>query len=101
MTCLRYPDIGRTPLIMHDEGHFSVRLHLRLLLRFCKDFKIIIGNTRQVLILTSSNTDIKDIMNSNDHQVAQKLKYLQRLIKSIRAFITSLKICSKPRISFK
>lgn len=60
--------------ILSNEGHFCVCLTLRLLLGICEDYKKIIVNTQQELILTPTYNDINAVTNPND---TQKLKFLQ------------------------
>lgn len=89
-------DLDGSPTFVDAKGHFNVCIPLRLLLGFCEDFKKIIVNIRQELVLIRSNTDINAIINTNDQEKpkitlskivwkiphielsdAQKIKFLQ------------------------
>lgn len=57
-----------TANVTDDQGNFSVCIPLRLLLGFGEDFKKIIVNSRQELILIRSNSDLNAVFNSNDQE---------------------------------
>lgn len=57
-------DVNGTPTITDDEGNFNVCIPLRLLLGFCEDFKKIIVNIRQELVLIRSNNDSNATINT-------------------------------------
>lgn len=65
----RLQNAGWSPLtdnnIVDDKGNFNVCLPLRMLLGFAEDFRKILLNVKQELILIRSSTDTNAIENSN------------------------------------
>lgn len=52
------------PNFMDDKGNFNLSIPLSMLLGFCEDYKKIIINTRQELVLLRSSTDLNCIVTS-------------------------------------
>lgn len=55
-------------LIVDDHGNFNVIIDLSTIFGFCEDFKKIIINLRQELVLIRSNSDTNAIINSTENE---------------------------------
>lgn len=57
-----------TPQITDNEGYFNVCLPLKVLLGFCEDFKKILVNIRQELVLIRSPTDVNAVISTKTNE---------------------------------
>lgn len=66
------------PKLVDDKGNFSVCIPLKVLLGFAEDYKKIILNTRQELVLVRGNSDVNATITSNNNENAKvKLNKIQ------------------------
>lgn len=57
-------DLEGTPNLTDNDGNFNICIPLRLLLGFAEDFKKIVVNTRQELVIIRSNSDLNAVFST-------------------------------------
>lgn len=62
------PTTDITKHIIDGKGNFNVIIPLKMLLGFCEDFKKIILNLRQELVLIRSSSDVNSVENSSANE---------------------------------
>lgn len=60
---------SKNPNILDEEGKFNVCIPLNLLLGFCEDYKKILVNIRQELVLLRSSSDLNCVVSSKADEV--------------------------------
>ncbi|KAJ8913392.1 hypothetical protein NQ315_008785 [Exocentrus adspersus] len=72
--CERYHHSGwnqvENPIVVNGQGYFSVNIPMKNLMGIFEDFKKILVNVRQELVLIRSSTDMNAIVTTNVHEKA-------------------------------